>query len=671
MASESGKLWGGRFVGAVDPIMEKFNSSITYDRHLWEVDVQGSKAYSRGLEKAGLLTKAEMDQILHGLDKVAEEWAQGTFKLNPNDEDIHTANERRLKELIGETAGKLHTGRSRNDQVVTDLRLWMRQNCSKLSALLWELIRTMVDRAEAERDVLFPGYTHLQRAQPIRWSHWILSHAVALTRDSERLLEVQKRVNVLPLGSGAIAGNPLGVDRELLRAELNFGAITLNSMDATSERDFVAEFLFWASLCMTHLSRMAEDLILYGTKEFSFVQLSDAYSTGSSLMPQKKNPDSLELIRSKAGRVFGRCSGLLMTLKGLPSTYNKDLQEDKEAVFEVSDTMSAVLQVATGVISTLQIHRDNMARALSPDMLATDLAYYLVRKGMPFRQAHEASGKAVFMAETKGVALNQLSLKDLQAISPLFSGDVSRVWDYFEDTRKAFFSVLLSLPLVLASSVSADIIPLRAWPVSYECHGVPLPRSESASPQNPHAAAPMGPVPVRPTEPHLNSKSPSASSVCQWAAGYKDIYSRLNFLLEGRLSAEMLFLRAAPAANHIKVAVGGGPGSSYGRGVGTPRHRRGFAWAHEASGRSLGLRRLGRAGGPPGQGPRCLPELGRDAGVPRLKAQVRAPRWPSPPSPRGSGERVLPGDLPASSSSAPSTRLPPRWRGRRRRRRVT
>ncbi|XP_007452714.1 PREDICTED: argininosuccinate lyase-like isoform X2 [Lipotes vexillifer] len=410
MASESGKLWGGRFVGTVDPIMEKFNSSITYDQHLWEVDVQGSKAYSRGLEKAGLLTKTEMDQILQGLDKVAEEWAQGTFKLNPNDEDIHTANERRLKELIGETAGKLHTGRSRNDQVVTDLRLWMRQNCSTLSALLRELIRTMVDRAEAERDILFPGYTHLQRAQPIRWSHWILSHAVALTRDSERLLEVQKRINVLPLGSGAIAGNPLGVDRELLRAELNFGAITLNSMDATSERDFVAEFLFWASLCMTHLSRMAEDLILYGTKEFNLVQLSDAYSTGSSLMPQKKNPDSLELIRSKAGRVFGR--------------------EDKEAVFEVSNTMSAVLQVATGVISTLQIHRENMARALSPDMLATDLAYYLVRKGMPFRQAHEASGKAVFMAETKGVALNQLSLQELQTISPLFSGDVSHVWDY-------------------------------------------------------------------------------------------------------------------------------------------------------------------------------------------------------------------------------------------------
>nr|XP_035147849.2 argininosuccinate lyase isoform X1 [Callithrix jacchus]XP_035147850.2 argininosuccinate lyase isoform X1 [Callithrix jacchus] len=446
MASESGKLWGGRFVGAVDPIMEKFNASITYDRQLWEVDIQGSKAYSRGLEKAGLLTTAEMDQILHGLDKVAEEWAQGTFKLNPNDEDIHTANERRLKELIGETAGKLHTGRSRNDQVVTDLRLWMRQTCSTLSNLLWELIRTMVDRAEAECDVLFPGYTHLQRAQPIRWSHWILSHAVALTRDSERLLEVRKRIDVLPLGRGRGLGNLVGGEEAIPYApaqpcflpppELSFRAITLNSMDATSERDFVAEFLFWASLCMTHLSRMAEDLILYGTKEFSFVQLSDAYSTGSSLMPQKKNPDSLELIRSKAGRVFGRCAGLLMTLKGLPSTYNKDLQEDKEAVFEVSDTMSAVLQVATGVISTLQIHRENMGQALSPDMLATDLAYYLVRKGMPFRQAHEASGKAVFMAETKGVALNQLSLQELQTISssslcsPLFLSDVNRVWDY-------------------------------------------------------------------------------------------------------------------------------------------------------------------------------------------------------------------------------------------------
>uniref|UniRef100_A0A7N4NX80 Argininosuccinate lyase n=1 Tax=Sarcophilus harrisii TaxID=9305 RepID=A0A7N4NX80_SARHA len=410
LPGQSGKLWGGRFVGSIDPIMEKFNSSISYDRRMWEADIQGSKAYSKGLQQAGLLTKAELDKILQGLDKVAEEWAIGTFAQNPNDEDIHTANERRLKELIGETAGKLHTGRSRNDQVVTDLRLWMRKSCSSLSSHLRTLLMTMMERAEAEKDVLFPGYTHLQRAQPIRWSHWILSHAVALSRDLQRLLEVKKRIDVLPLGSGAIAGNPLGVDRELLQRELNFSAITLNSMDATSERDFVAEFLFWGSLCMTHLSKMAEDLIIYGTKEFSFVQLSDAYSTGSSLMPQKKNPDSLELIRSKAGRVFGR--------------------EDKEAVFEVFDTMNSVLQVATGIISTMKINKVCMEEALSPDMLATDLAYYLVRKGMPFRQAHEASGKAVFMAETKKLALNQLSLSELQTISPLFSGDVSHVWNY-------------------------------------------------------------------------------------------------------------------------------------------------------------------------------------------------------------------------------------------------
>uniref|UniRef100_A0A2K5RFF5 Argininosuccinate lyase n=1 Tax=Cebus imitator TaxID=2715852 RepID=A0A2K5RFF5_CEBIM len=331
---------------------------------LWEAEAGGSRGQ-------------EIETIL--VNMVAEEWAQGTFKLNPNDEDIHTANERRLKVR---PAGSQCHWKALPQPPPEPLLLFSHREC----------------------DVLFPGYTHLQRAQPIHWSHWILSHAVALTRDSERLLEVRKRIDVLPLGRWGLVGVAAGLTDELRRAEWdrNFGAITLNSMDATSERDFVAEFLFWASLCMTHLSRMAEDLILYGTKEFSFVPFSACTS--------KKNPDSLELIRSKAGRVFGR--------------------EDKEAVFEVSDTMSAVLQVATGVISTLQIHRENMGQALSPDMLATDLAYYLVRKGMPFRQAHEASGKAVFMAETKGVALNQLSLQELQTISPLFLSDVNRVWDY-------------------------------------------------------------------------------------------------------------------------------------------------------------------------------------------------------------------------------------------------
>uniref|UniRef100_A0A4W6F6J3 Argininosuccinate lyase n=1 Tax=Lates calcarifer TaxID=8187 RepID=A0A4W6F6J3_LATCA len=429
---QGNKLWGGRFVGDTDPIMEKFNASIAYDQRMWDADIRGSKAYVKGLEKAKLVTTDEMNQILQGLDQISEEWSKGVFVIKPGDEDIHTANERRLKELIGAPAGKLHTGRSRNDQVVTDMMLWLRDAISTLTENALQLVSTMVERAAAEIDVLFPGYTHMQRAQPIRWSHWILS--------------------------GAIAGTPLDIDRELLRQELAFDGISLNSMDATGQRDSVVEFLFWASLCLTHLSKMAEDLMLYSTKEFSFITLSDAYSTGSSLMPQKKNADSLELIRSKAGRVFGRCAGFMMTLKGLPSTYNKDLQEDKEAMFDCYDTVHAVLQVTNGVMSTLQINQSVMEAALSPDMLATDLAYYLVRKGMPFREAHGVSGKAVFTAESKNVTLNQLTVEDLSAVSPLFESDVSSVWDYRSSVEQ------YSAPGGTAkSSVAAQVEYLRTW----------------------------------------------------------------------------------------------------------------------------------------------------------------------------------------------------------------
>ncbi|KAL6470078.1 hypothetical protein MHYP_G00211970 [Metynnis hypsauchen] len=456
--SEGNKLWGGRFVGATDPVMEKFNASIAYDQRMWDADIKGSKAYVMALQKAGLVTQEEMDQIHDGLDKVFVEWSSGKFHIKPGDEDIHTANERRLKELIGEAAGKLHTGRSRNDQVVTDMRLWLRSGIDTLKGNAIELINTMVERAAVEIEILFPGYTHMQRAQPIRWSHWILSHAVALSRDVEQVEEIRRRVNVLPLGSGAIAGNPFNIDRELLRKELDFDGISINSMDATGQRDFVAEFLFWGSMCLTHLSKMAEDLILYSTKEFSFISLSDAYSTGSSLMPQKKNADSLELIRSKAGRVFGRCAGFLMTLKGLPSTYNKDLQEDKEAMFDVYDTVHAVLQVATGVISTLKVNQKDMEAALSSDMLATDLAYYLVRKGVPFREAHSCSGKAVYQAESKNIPLNQLTVEDLHSASPLFDSDVSSVWDYTSSVEQ------YSAPGGTArSSVTAQIEHMRAW----------------------------------------------------------------------------------------------------------------------------------------------------------------------------------------------------------------
>ncbi|XP_059829180.1 argininosuccinate lyase [Hypanus sabinus] len=466
MATPEGtKLWGGRFVGSIDPIMEKFNASISYDQRMWAADIQGSKAYAKALEKAGLLTKSELDQILSGMDKIHEEWSKGAFLIKEGDEDIHTAHERRLKELIGEPAGKLHTGRSRNDQTVTDLRIWLRDEISALMGHLNLLIKTMVERAAVEIDILFPGYTHMQRAQPIRWSHWLLSHAIALSRDAERLDEVRRRTNVLPLGSGAIAGNPFQIDREFLCTELQFDAISLNSMDATSERDFVAEILFWCSLCQIHLSKMSEDLIIYSTKEFGFITLSDAYSTGSSLMPQKKNADSLELIRSKAGRVFGRCSGFLMTLKGLPSTYNKDLQEDKEGLFESIDTLTAVLQVAMGVISTLKVNETAMKNALSPDMLATDLAYYLVRKKMPFREAHSASGRAVYLAESKGIDISQLSLDELKTISPLFESDVLKVWNYTNSVEQ------YSAPGGTArSSVALQVEQLRAWLKKRQSH---------------------------------------------------------------------------------------------------------------------------------------------------------------------------------------------------------
>ncbi|RKO91853.1 argininosuccinate lyase [Blyttiomyces helicus] len=376
------QLWGGRFTGQTDPLMDAFNASLHFDKRLWNADIIGSQAYARALAHKGILTPEERDELVQGLEKVAAEWSSKSFVVKPSDEDIHTANERRLGELVGSVAGKLHTGRSRNDQVATDMRLWLREHAARLLTYLKDLVTVSVERAERELDVVMPGYTHLQRAQPIRWSHWILSHAWSFHADADRLVQLIKRINQLPLGSGALAGNPFEVDREYLAQELGFDGIMPNSLYGVSDRDFVAEFLFWASMTMIHLSRWAEDLIIYSTAEFGFVQLADAYSTGSSLMPQKKNPDSLELIRGKSGRVFGNMSGFLMTLKGLPSTYNKDLQEDKEPLFDAVDTLSGCLQISAGVLSSFEIRPEKMKASLTMDMLATDLAEYLVRKGV-------------------------------------------------------------------------------------------------------------------------------------------------------------------------------------------------------------------------------------------------------------------------------------------------
>ncbi len=438
-------LWGGRFTGANDPLMARFNASLPFDWQLWEADITGSVAWAKAIARAGLLTEAERDQIVAGLEAVCGEIAADSLAAfaAAADEDIHSYIERRLTERIGPVAGKLHTGRSRNDQVATDVRLWLKwqirgqgpgargqASAFDLQLLLSDLIRAAVHRAEAEVDVLMPGYTHVQPAQPVRWSHWLLSHAWAWQRDRERLADLVKRLDVLPLGAGALAGCPFPIDRAALAADLDFAAISPNSIDAVSDRDFVAEFLFWAALTGVHLSRWAEDLILWSSREFGYVTLADAYSTGSSLMPQKKNPDALELLRGKAGRLVGGLVGLLVTLKGLPSAYDKDLQEDKEPLFDAVETLSLALPVAQGLLETLTLHPDRMAAALGDELLATDLADALVRAGVPFRQSHHLVGQAVRCAEELGCTLRDVPLADLRAISPHFSAEMAAVWDF-------------------------------------------------------------------------------------------------------------------------------------------------------------------------------------------------------------------------------------------------
>ncbi|KAJ3103943.1 argininosuccinate lyase [Phlyctochytrium planicorne] len=423
-------LWGGRFSGKTDPLMQAFNASIGFDKRMWKADIIGSQAYATALSKTGIITVKEKDEIVSGLSKVAAEWEKGAFEIKPSDEDIHTANERRLTELIGAVAGKLHTGRSRNDQVATDMRLWLRSELDALEVKLKELLSITVNRAEGEIDVIMPGYTHLQRAQPIRWSHFLLSYAWSWKSDLERLLQLRERMNKLPLGSGALAGNPFNIDRDFLATELGFAGVVPNSLLGVGDRDFVTEFLSWAALTMVHLSRFAEDMIIYSSSEFGFVQLADAYSTGSSLMPQKKNPDSMELVRGKSGRVFGNMAGFVMTMKGVASTYNKDLQEDKEPMFDSLDNVMGCIQICSGVIATLNINAANMEKSLSYDMLATDLAEYLVRRGVPFRETHHIAGRAVQMAETRKCGMNDLSLEDLKTLHPAFEADVTEIWSF-------------------------------------------------------------------------------------------------------------------------------------------------------------------------------------------------------------------------------------------------
>lgn len=424
--SESKNLWGGRFTGKADAGFVEFNRSFGFDRRLFAVDVRASLAHCAGLYAAGVLTSTEADQIKHGLNTILERAAEDErfFDELPS-EDVHSFVEARLVQLIGDAGRKLHTGRSRNDQVATDLRLWLRDEIDRIALRARTAQEALLDSAEAHCNAVLPGYTHLQRAQPVLWAHWCLAYFEMLARDRERLAEVRRRVNVMPLGAAALAGTAYPIDRESVARELGFEKVTRNSLDAVSDRDFCIEFAGACSLIMVHLSRLAEDMIIYATAEFGFLELSDAIATGSSLMPQKKNPDSLELVRGKAGRVFGHTMGLLATLKGLPLAYNKDMQEDKEAIFDTADTVSACLEVAATVLRNTRLREEQTREAaMRGYMNATEMADYLVRKGLPFREAHEAVGRMVLHALNRGVELQDLSLEELRDFSPLIEEDV-------------------------------------------------------------------------------------------------------------------------------------------------------------------------------------------------------------------------------------------------------
>jgi argininosuccinate lyase len=419
-------LWGGRFKGAVDPAFAEFNRSFGFDRRLFEADVRGSFAHCDGLIGAGVLTSAEGDQIKSALREILErsKREEGYFDKS-NAEDVHSFVEAELVAMIGDVGRKLHTGRSRNDQVATDLRLWLRDEIDQIADVLRQAQAALLDFAEANREVVMPGYTHLQRAQPLLFAHWCLAYFEMLSRDGERISDARRRLNVMPLGSAALAGTSYAIDREAVARALGFDSVSRNSLDAVSDRDFCVEFVSAAAMVMVHLSRLAEDIILYATTEFGFLELSDAVATGSSLMPQKKNPDSMELVRGKAGRVFGHLASLLATIKGLPLAYNKDMQEDKEAVFDTADTLKDCLAVTATVLQNIRVNESRCREAASRGYLnATELADYLVGRGMPFREAHETVGRMVVHALDRGVELNELSLDEIKGFSPLIESDV-------------------------------------------------------------------------------------------------------------------------------------------------------------------------------------------------------------------------------------------------------
>jgi argininosuccinate lyase len=420
----------GRFQQSLSEVARRYSESASFDRQLYRHDIAGSIAHVTALVKAGIVSAAEQKQIEAGLREIEKELDSGKFQWDASLEDVHMNIESALTKKIGETGAKLHTARSRNDQIALDLRLYVKDQINRTSSQIKKLQTSLLDLAEKNVDVIMPGYTHLQRAQPILFAHYLLGQVEAFARDVERLDNGLERTDVLPLGSGALAGSTIVLDRALIARELGFARVSQNSLDAVSDRDFVCEFLFCLAMIGMHLSRVSEDLIIWSTIEFDFVEFSEGFSTGSSLMPQKKNPDMAELTRGKIGRLYGNLISILTTLKALPSSYNRDLQEDKEALFDSVDTISAALELCSAMLPELKINRERMEEAASdPNLFATDLAEYLVGKGIAFREAHEIVGKLVANAIDKGTKLNAIALADLKKLSPLFGVDIAEVFD--------------------------------------------------------------------------------------------------------------------------------------------------------------------------------------------------------------------------------------------------
>lgn len=424
------KVWAGRFDKSTDALMEHFNQSIAFDIRLWQADIRVNIAWAGALEKIGIFTSDELKQVLAGLDKIQHEFEISEFNILTSDEDIHTAIERRLTELIGSTGARIHTGRSRNDQVVTDVRLFCKTAVGNMLDPLRTLQRSLVKLAEENLSCIMPGYTHLQQAQPVLFSHYSMSLFFCLQRDAERLTDCLKRIDILPLGSGALAGSAFPIDRKFLAQELGFSRISDNSIDAVSDRDFILELVNALALIQIHLSRYCEDLINWSSQEFGFIELDDAWSTGSSMMPQKKNPDSLELIRGKTGRMIGNQTQLHTLMKGLSLTYAKDLQEDKEALFNSIDTAADSLAVFNGAISSMTINPDAMRSKMDELLFATDIADYLVKKGMPFRESHAVVGELVRLSIKEKCSFSALSIDIYKKASALFEADVYEIFDW-------------------------------------------------------------------------------------------------------------------------------------------------------------------------------------------------------------------------------------------------